>query len=149
MDRAERVTLMNMCMIRDGNRVLVQDNISGYKGITFPGGHVEHGESFTDAVIREVYEETGLVISAPKLCGVKDWVDTDSGRYIVLLYKTDKFSGELKSSDEGDVFWTDINKLTDMNLAEDMESTLKVFFEDDISELYFYRENSEWAEVLK
>ena len=31
-----------------------------WPGITFPGGHIESGESFTDAVIREVQEETGL-----------------------------------------------------------------------------------------
>lgn len=150
MNRAERVTLMNMCMIYDGDRVLVQDKVGGsYTGITFPGGHIEPGESFADSVIREVNEETGLMISAPKLCGIKDWVDTDGMRYMVLLYKTDKFSGELKSSDEGRVFWTDINQLANMDIAEDMESTLKVYFDNDISELYFCRENGEWAETLK
>lgn len=150
MDRTERVTLMNMCMIYDGNRMLMQDKVGRkYNGITFPGGHVEPGEAFTDSVIREVYEETGLTIFTPQLCGVKDWVDTDGTRYMVLLYKTDKFSGKLQSSDEGDVFWVDIKHLKDMNLAEDMKSTLKVFFDDDISELYFYKENSEWIDILK
>lgn len=38
----------------------------------FLGGHVEKGESFTDAVIREVFEETGLNISCPVLCGIKN-----------------------------------------------------------------------------
>ena len=74
MARTETVTLTNMCMIYDGERVLVQDRLDeGWGGITFPGGHVEKGESFTDAVIREIYEETGLVIAAPQLCGIKDW----------------------------------------------------------------------------
>ena len=59
MARIEKVTMTNMCMVFDGNKVLVQDKTDDdYSGITFPGGHVEKGESFTDAVIREVFEET-------------------------------------------------------------------------------------------
>ena len=54
-------------------------------------------------MIREVYEETGLKISAPHLCGIKDWQNDDGSRYMVLFYKTDKFCGELRSSEEGEV----------------------------------------------
>lgn len=71
--RTETVTLTNMCMICDGDKILVQDKIGDvWGGVTFPGGHVEKGESFTDAVIREVFEETGLTIRSPQLCGIKD-----------------------------------------------------------------------------
>ena len=60
MARSEVVTITNMCMVYDGNKVLVQDKKDDdYAGITFPGDHVEKGESFTDAVIREVYKENG------------------------------------------------------------------------------------------
>lgn len=59
MARTEKVIMTNMCMVFSENRVLVQDKTDDdYFGITFPGGHVERGESFTDAVIREVWEET-------------------------------------------------------------------------------------------
>ena len=44
------------------------------------------GESFTDAVIREVWEETGLKISEPKLCGIKDWMKDEETRYIAVSY---------------------------------------------------------------
>lgn len=105
MQRTEVVTLTNMCMVYNGNKVLVQDRTDkNWSGITFPGGHVEKGESFVDSVIREVFEETGLTISSPVLCGIKDFYKNDNSRYIVLFYKTDKFTGELKSSDEGEVF---------------------------------------------
>ena len=57
MNRRESVEFVNMCMIKNGDKVLVQDRVSpNWPGITFPGGHVERGESFVDAVIREVKE---------------------------------------------------------------------------------------------
>ena len=50
-------------MVYDGDKILVQDRVNkNWPGLTFPGGHVEEGESFTESVIREVYEETGLKI---------------------------------------------------------------------------------------
>lgn len=149
MPRIEKVTLTNMCMIYDGSRVLVQEKVDDdYTGITFPGGHVEKGESFTDAVIREVFEETGLKISTPKLCGIKDWTNDDS-RYIVLFYKTDQFEGELTPSDEGDVYWLELEKMKHMKLAYGMDKMLEVFLDDNISEYFFYKENGEWIEELK
>ena len=149
-ERTVIATITNMCMVYDGNRILVQDRINpDWPGITFPGGHVEKNESFTDAVVREVLEETGLKISSPKLCGVKDWINEDGSRYIVLLYKTDKFEGTLTPSDEGNVFWVDLSEMKQMHMAEGMETMLEIFLEDHVSEYFLYRENKEWKEVLK
>ncbi|MBQ7918593.1 MAG: 8-oxo-dGTP diphosphatase [Lachnospiraceae bacterium] len=150
MARTEIVTLTNMCMIYNGRNVLVQEKIDDdYRGITFPGGHVERGESFTDAVIREVLEETGLKISSPQLCGIKDWTNDDGSRYMVLFYKTDKFEGTLSSSEEGTVYWVDFEELKNLRLADGMEKMLEVFLNEDISEYFFYKENGEWMEALK
>jgi len=150
MARTEIVTITNMCMIYDNTKVLVQEKVDDdYCGVTFPGGHVEKGESFTDAVIREVYEETGLKIYSPQLCGIKDWSNDDGSRYMVLFYKTDKFEGTLSPSDEGEVRWIELEEMKQLHLAEGMDKMLEVFIDENISEYFFYKEKDEWIEVLK
>lgn len=127
-----------MCMLCSGDKVLVQDKVgSGWHGVNFPGGHVEWGESFSAAMIREFYEETGLTIESPRLAGVKNWFRKGGERYIVLLYTAEKFSGDLHSSDEGEVFWVDRAELPDLKLADGFELMLPVFEDANVNELYW------------
>ena len=143
MSRAEQAIFTNLCMVYDdAGNILVQDRKDpDWPGLCFPGGHVEPGESFVESVIREVWEETGLTIEKPILCGTKQFQTKKGERYVVLFYKTDRFSGELKSSDEGEVFWIPREKLTDYVLVDDFENMVKVFESDDLSEVQYYREN--------
>ncbi len=87
MDRSEKVVLTNMCMVYDGSKILVENRVKkDWPGVTFPGGHVEHGESIVDSTVREVKEETGLDIKDLKICGVKQFFDDDI-RTIVFCLK--------------------------------------------------------------
>ncbi len=138
-----------MCMICDENKVVVIDRQKkDWAGITFPGGHVELGESFTDAIIREVWEETGLKITSPRLCGIKDWYENGC-RYVVLFYKAARFEGELVSSAEGKVWWEKFDNLQNLNLSLDMNDMIRVFTEDDLSEFFYRQENGKWVYDLK
>lgn len=150
MAREERAVFVNMCMIRDGRKLLVIDRQKkDWPGITFPGGHVELRESFVDSVIREVYEETGLVIEDPVLCGTKQFQTGSDARYVVLFYKATRFSGTLKSSDEGEVFWIERKELTKYPLAPDMEAMVQVMESDHLSEFYYYKEDGRWNYQLR
>ncbi|MBR7033363.1 MAG: 8-oxo-dGTP diphosphatase [Clostridia bacterium] len=147
----ENVILTNMCMICDGKgRVLVQNRVNpNWPGITFPGGHIEYGESVVDSVIREVKEETGLTVSNLTLCGIEDWMRDSGERYIVFFYKTETFTGELESSREGEVFWVDIEDFPQMKLSDGMKEKYNIFINDSFSEHFYYKENGEWKGVLK
>ena len=145
----EIVEFTNLCMVRDGDRVLVMDRKKeDWPGITFPGGHVEAGESFTEAVIREVKEETGLRIASPRICGMKDWVE-DGIRYVVLFYKTEKFEGDLISSEEGEVWWEELKEMPNIDLSLDMKDMLRIFLEEDLTEFFYYQDREDWKYDLK
>lgn len=98
-----------------------------------------------------MFEETGLTIESPLLCGTKDWVNDDGSRYLALFYKTDKFSGEIKSSEEGDILWMRLDDLLSMGdrLSLDMKDMIKIFLNDNLSEFFYYKENKKWKYELK
>ncbi len=149
MDKPERVILTNMCMIQNGSKVLVEDKVSKWaNGIIFPGGHAEEHEPIVDSVIREMKEETGLTIQNPRLCGIKEWINEDGSRYIVFLFKTDEFSGELVSSSEGKVFWAEKDEVLQMNWIWDLDGIMRVMDHDTPAEL-FLDAADDWKPILK
>ena len=149
MAREERAEFVNMCMITRGDEVLVIDRQKpDWPGVTFPGGHVEPEESFTQSVIREVYEETGLTIEDPVLCGTKQFQTKTGARYVVFFYKASKYHGSLRSSSEGKVFWLPRAELQNQQLAPDMMEMVRVMESDNLSEFYYKKVDSNWKFTL-
>ena len=149
MEKAERVILTNLCMIRNGSKVLVQEKVGkGADGIIFPGGHVEAREPVTDSVIREMKEETGLDIEKPRLCGIKEWINEDGSRYLVFLFVADRFSGELASSAEGRVFWVEQADVLKTHWVWHMDGLMRIMADGEYTELYLDAAD-DWKPVLK
>ena len=147
MAKREVCVLTNMVMVYDDSgRVLVQRRSDkNWPGCTFPGGHVEPGEPFMDSAVREVREETGLTVENLQLCGIKQWTQENGEyRYIVVLYKTNCFSGELTSSSEGEVFWCPREELDKLELAVGFDIMLPVFEDSGVSEVFYTIKNDEW-----
>lgn len=147
--KTERVELTVLCLIHKNGKYLLQDRIKNdWKGYTLPGGHIEPGESIVDAVIREMQEETGLTIRNPRLCGVKQF-PLEEGRYIVFLFETEEFKGDLRSSEEGTMHWIDEKELPKVNLVEDFGDLIEVMLNDELTEFQYVIEDGEWLVVKK
>ena len=93
-------------------------------------------------------EETNLDVVHPQLCGVKQF-PIENGRYVVFLFKSNEFSGELKSSDEGEMIWVNRNELSNLSLVADFKELLDVMENDQYSEFQYVIDNDEWIVHLK
>ena len=149
MDRTERVELTTLCMVYRGEELLLQNRVkTDWRGYCFPGGHVEPGESIVDSVVREMKEETGLTVSSLHLCGIKQF-PIDGGRYLVFFFKTDRFMGDLCSSEEGKMEWISRQTLPCLNTVSDFMDMLKVFDRDDLTEFQYVVDGDNWNVRLK
>lgn len=135
-----KLELTNMVMVQnpDTKEVIVQERVKSWCGVSFPGGHVENGESLYDSAVREIKEETGLTIENLKYCGIIYWFNNATeDKYFVHLYKTTDYSGEmLEKTEEGRVFWTSIEELYNMNLSSNFREYMPLFLEDKYSEAF-------------
>lgn len=149
MGRRESAELTVLCLVSQGEKILLQNRVKAdWHGFTLPGGHVEPGESIVDAVIREMKEETGLTVEEPRLCGIKQF-PIEGGRYLVFLFKTDRFSGTLSSSEEGQMEWVERANLSAYPTVSDLEELLAVMERDELTEFQYVLNGSDWTAVIK
>jgi len=139
------IILTTMVMIENPatGQVLVQDRLLKFKGLSFPGGHVDPGESVHNCAVREVLEECGLCVRNLKFCGFKHecWRETPDGeeiRYLVFMYKTHNFSGKVVDTAEGQHVWMSIDELKQQKprFTPHFEDYFSMFFDEQHSEAF-------------
>ena len=80
---------------RDGRFLLVEERASGRVVINQPAGHLEDGETFLEAVVRETLEETAWAFEPQSVVGVYVWRPAHMNRTFLRV----AFSGELADHD--------------------------------------------------
>ena len=149
MSKTELVELTNLCLIHRGDDLLLQKRVKkDWLGWAIPGGHVEPGESVVDSVIREMKEETGLIIKNPKLCGIKQF-PIEGGRYLVFLFETEDFEGELRSSEEGEMGWIPRSQLCNYKTVDDLDTLLDVMLSPSLTEFQYLVDGDDWTVQLR
>ncbi|MBQ1567292.1 MAG: hypothetical protein IIZ80_05310, partial [Erysipelotrichaceae bacterium] len=82
------------------------------------------------------------------LCGIEEFKTKDEDRYIMLYYKSDRFSGKIRSSKEGEVFWINRADLNKYKLSLDLKRILKVMESEDLSEIIYYEKDGKWLSKI-
>jgi ADP-ribose pyrophosphatase YjhB (NUDIX family) len=106
----------------DDRFLLVKRGEDPGKGLWgLPGGFVEMGETVTQALTREILEETGFVVEVGELVGV--WSFYNNSKKIAgvaVVYRTSVTDGELEiASDSTDARWVTWQELESFELAFD------------------------------
>lgn len=117
---AKRAALV---LVRRGGKILAVSRGRGSDQWGMPGGHVELGESFEGAAIRELREETGLGLSS-----AREVFRDVSGDHLTAAFAGD-VTGALRASEEGDVAWVDPEVLTDEQRSPFAAYARKLFAE--------------------
>lgn len=112
---------------KDNKIVLIRRKFEPFKNYwALPGGFVEYNEKTENAVIREIFEETGLKTRIKKLIGVySDPTRDPRGHTVSIVYELEILKGEMIFGDDAsDVNFFNINELPD-KLSFDHEKIIK------------------------
>jgi len=127
---------VSAAIIRDG-RVLVTQRARG-PGIgiwSMPGGVVEAGETLVEALVREIEEETAMIVEPVALAGHREVVVRDddkrvSRHFVIMCYATRWISGEPRLNEElAEARWLRPGELAELKTTEGLAEIVAAAFE--------------------
>ncbi|WP_028549511.1 8-oxo-dGTP diphosphatase [Paenibacillus sp. UNC451MF] len=133
--------MYTMCLVQDGDKVLLlnRPDKRGFPGYLGPGGKLEFPESFTEGAVRELREETGLIVKPEDLIykGVDEYIVPDRNyRYIVYNYLARTFEGELlQNPPEGELAWIPIEEALQLPMQSWFQRRFPLFFQEGTFEI--------------
>lgn len=140
--------LASLCYVRDSQKTLMickdkdpsSIHYGKYNGL---GGKVEAGEYPLENVIREVQEESGLIVHDPQILGLLVFPGFTPGLdWYVHVYIAKQYEGSLVASSEGSLHWVSDEILFDLPLWEgDKEFLPYVIREETFSGKFYYQDH--------
>jgi ADP-ribose pyrophosphatase YjhB (NUDIX family) len=116
---------VSAAIVRDGRILLVRRARAPGRGLySLPGGVVEAGETLHQAVVREVYEETGLTVEPVGLAGHREAIVRDAGgrvqrHFVILPFACRWRAGEVMPSEEvAEARWLKPDEMADLATTE-------------------------------
>lgn len=104
--------MTTLCYIEQEGKYLMLHRVKKHHDINAGkwigvGGHVENGETPEECLLREVKEETGLVLTAYRLRGLVTFLSDACEPELMCVFTADAFDGEMIECDEGELAWVD------------------------------------------
>lgn len=117
----EKSRLTTLCYIEKDDQYLMLHRVSKKNDINQDkwigvGGHFEEGESPEECLLREVEEETGLILTAYRFRGIVTFCSEDYPTEYMCLFTADGYEGTLKECREGKLEWVDKKEVGNLNL---------------------------------
>ncbi|HLC39369.1 MAG TPA: 8-oxo-dGTP diphosphatase [archaeon] len=128
--------------ILNGNKLLLKRATRGISKGKWngPGGKIEGNETLEENVVRETLEETGLNVRNLFYHGVTTFfLDSKSEpTFVVHLFSTKDFSGETRSTEEGELRWFGFNEIPYDSMWLDDRYWIPLMLEDKKFDADFY-----------